>query len=504
MALAISSVLTDISFSPFGSIISLVAAASQLGFYYVTKSEIQWDVASNFAGDPAALRLIMSGLWSVVSAATMLLIIAWLTTPLLYLKMGNSLWSIKKLVTPRNLDMILPSVRRDPNSSSIRIIRLRPLFLLTSVLWLIVLQTTRPSTPYNHMSTTLPFLMSRMFQSKHELCPQAGNTFPLPNLISKEFWELPHGNFKGWAPGSVNYFVKQYAGNRPQWLPEKLPKGFQRWAHNRTFHDDREGLPLSKGKDNKCLDGGRWQYYNPVSDPLRISNLDLEPYKILLDAFRNNSALISHIVLITIESARKDVFPIRENSYIHKVILDSHRGKNAGIANRRLSRMTRVAEQITGEPSILNSKPTSDEWMDSSGPNMGGINVQGVVTGSTLSFKSILGSHCGVGALPQDFLEEVNGEIYQPCIPQLLELFNQRKRNCSHESRSREKGSDHRKDVHRRKWETAFVQSTTDRYDRQDILNKHMGFGRSISREYLQDTSSKYYPPREPELNYFG
>ena len=166
--------------------------------------------------------------------------------------------------------------------------------------------------------------------------------------------------------------------------------------------------------------------------------------------------------------------------------------------NSKLAQLTPIAEMLTGEASgFSGTKNTSSGlWNDTAEPGMGGINVQGVLTGSSLSFKSAVTNYCGVGPLPVNFMEEVHGEIYQPCIMQIFNLFNQLKKDSiagywSH-------GKEHRN------WHSVFLQSITGQYDDQDVLNEMMGFDQSIYREDIRNLGAKHWHPDMKEIHYFG
>ncbi|KKZ64094.1 hypothetical protein EMCG_01591 [[Emmonsia] crescens] len=496
----------------FLATISLGASAAQFGFYYVTGGELQWDAAGSVASDPAAMRLMLSGIVPVSFAGLAMLFFSWLITPILYHKVGCWLVSIWKFVSPGNWDMLLPVVRIKTEFSRQKVVRLWPLCALTTLCSLTLLQFVRPAVPYDHISASLPVALSRMIHTKPKGCSANlspnGEFFPLPELLAQNLWIMPKDNYKGWAPGKNNFFIQQYSERERSWIPDALPAGFERWDKKLIALQEAENNTTpAKGKSNNCPDRAGTNFYNPVADPLRISNLNLEPHKELRNALKD--ILISHVVLVTMESSRKDMFPIKEGSHLHKKIRRSYKNneKNKELVDDKLSQLTRVAEQVTGE-SFFSSPERQPEllpgvWRDQSAPGMGGINVVGAVTGSSLSFKSVLGSHCGVGPLPEDFLQEVNAKIYQPCIPQVMELFNREKKSFQN-SGLKEALLDHRANVHRREWESVFVQSITDQYDRQDVLNKHMSFGKSFVRESFENKSSKYHPPKSPELNYFG
>ena len=236
---------------------------------------------------------------------------------------------------------------------------------------------------------------------------------------------------------------------------------------------------------------------------MRISNLDLDLLAPLKDALREQKVPINHIIFIEMESARKDVFPLQYGSHLHEKIIQSH-GKKATpdkieAINKALSVITPVAEQLTGEsnnfPQQVQQEIPKDIWRDTAAPGMGGINVVGALTSSSLSFKSALSSHCGVGPLPLDFLWEVHGDIYQPCLPQLLELFNRLRPDKENKSLD---------DFRQREWNPIFIQSVTGEYDQQNRLNRKMGFRQSIVKEDIELSSAKYFHPGMEEVNYFG
>jgi hypothetical protein len=232
---------------------------------------------------------------------------------------------------------------------------------------------------------------------------------------------------------------------------------------------------------------------------MRITNLGsdiLEPVKKVL---AKNKVSIKHVVVLEMESARKDVFPLKAGSHLHKMLVDSYGtidDKQMDELNAKLAAMTPVAEQITGESGNFSTKAVAKKraWKDPTGPDMGGINVVGAVTGSSLSFKSFLGSHCGVAPLPVDFMFENRAEIYQPCIMHILDLFNQLKK---------EKGVK-AKDMRSAQWKSIFMQSITGEFDNQNHLNDQMGFQSTIVKEKIDTGHAKHYHEGMKEINYFG
>ena len=367
------------------------------------------------------------------------------------------------------------------------------------VLWLV-----RPSQPYNHISTAIPFaLFSALLQDSASHAENVAHHFPYPDLLQRQFWESSKAHYKGWAPVS-GHFVEtdDYPDRLPEWAAGELPAGFERWMQasgemDWTVDVDSEDETV----EDEGKEGQEVNYYDPVTDPMRITNLDSGLLEPLERALEKHDAPITHVALVLMESARKDVFPFKSGSYLHRKIVDSYEDEDFSLdeLNAKLSRMTPVASMVTGESTGFGDprNPPSDLWRDRSAPGMGGINVNGMMTGSTLSFKSALVNYCGVGPLPVDFMMEAELGIYQPCIMQVFRLFNQLKENDPSLNGTRPDGNN-------RIWTSAFTQSITELYDKQDILNRHMGFDESVCREHISNLSAKHHHSGMSEINYFG
>jgi phosphoglycerol transferase MdoB-like AlkP superfamily enzyme len=92
--------------------------------------------------------------------------------------------------------------------------------------------------------------------------------------------------------------------------------------------------------------------------------------------------------------------------------------------------------------------------------------------------------------MPVDMFEEAETESYQPCLPQLLELFNKLKTNTSSS------------DYHEQQWYPAFFQAVTDGYDRQREFDAKIGFKHVINKEKIKEDSVDH--AELEEINYFG
>ena len=473
------------------SLVTWFAAAVQFGFFFETGAEVEWSATDSFVRDPAAMKILMSGISSVTAAATIFLLVSVVVSGRLYSITGRFLDKLKGqswrgVREPRSL---LPFAK----SPAGRRCAFQCLMPLTAVsISLLFLEATRPSVPYDHLARALPLTLLDAFH-RPNLQGCRPPPFPFP-LLPKGSSAHHHHRPWDWAFGKapLEYTVQ------PSWLPEDPPPGFSRWqpGSSQRLEEDHDSEPL------ECPDGP-FQYYNPKSDVMKISNLDdgvLEP---LQKALKESNVDINHVVLLTLESGRKEVFPMQSGNPMYDYLVASHPDKDRASAIDKLSTMTPVAQMLTGEYALNSQgKPnnfSSHKWHDRSAPGMGGLNVKGGLTASSLTLKSILGSHCGVMPLPVDLLEEVTLDFYQPCLPQILELFNRHKSDHGDDANNKDS-----KSYLGDKWRSVYVQSSTDAYDRQHQLNEAIGFGSSITREVMKDPSSDYWPPLSQEINYFG
>lgn len=440
------------------------------------------------------MKILMSGISSVTAAATIILLASVVVSGRLYSITGRFLDKLKGqswqgVREPRSL---LPFAK-SPAGRRCAFQCFLPLMAVS--VSLLFLEATRPSVPYDHLARALPLTLLDAFHRPNlQGCRPPPLPFPLPPK-GRDGHAHHHHRPWDWAfgkgpPSPLDYTVQ------PSWLPEDPPPGFSRWQSGSSLHreEDHDSEPM------ECP-GGPFQYYNPKSDVMKISNLDDGVLDPLQKALKENSVDINHVVLLTLESGRKEVFPMQSGNTMYDYLVASHPEKDRQSAIDKLSAMTPVAQMLTGEYALnSHGKPnnfSTHKWHDRSAPGLGGLNVKGGLTASSLTLKSILGSHCGVMPLPVDLLEEVNLEFYQPCLPQILELFNRHKTDNPDANQN---GKPYLGD----KWKSVYVQSSTDSYDRQHQLNEAIGFNTSITREVMKDPSSGYWPPLSPEINYFG
>lgn len=491
------------------------AAAMQFGFFLETGAEVEWKEGSRLVGNPAAFKLLLSGLKPVCFSAGAILIVSWMASPYLHTITGKIFLTFRNYLSMRRTNShddisggepLLPSIKSKtrprhchhcpgccPHRYNLSIISAA----VSVIIVFTILQLTRPAIPYNHLSSPLPITLLQMWEKPIRVCHE-NDDYPFPEQISEQNWEPAHGDFPGWAPTSD--LVPRGPKVCPVWFPACPYTGFHRWT-DKVANDSQPLKPEKVGNTGKCVAHTRITY-DPTADPTKISNLDLAPFEPLTNAFTKNDVHIEHIVLITLESARKEVFPMQQGSLLWDSIIHSHASHRQARATDILSRMTPVAQMLTNEWA-LNARGKRNNfsdgiWQDQSAPGMGGINVNGALTGSTLTFKSMLGSHCGVNPLPVDMLEEVNHVIYQPCLPHIFRMLNDL--TTKHHPPKLINEIDFRD----RPWTTVFMQSITDSFDRQRKLNRDMGFHNVVVKETMTRPGAKHPPSGEQEVNYFG
>lgn len=473
--------------------------------------------------------MLMSGFAGLSLTVGILAGIAWLFNPLLYNLSHRMVRAFVTTVLPNKWTICRETIlqRRQGESDteaeegllqnsmsekaspsySVAAIRWARLKLLVVTGFMIFLHIVRPLSPYQHMSGTLPFtLFEGLWTRRSAFCepsPSDGPPeFPFPELLRKEFWipaegEGEGGIGRGWKPGSPWWEVEQdRMKNRPSWLPEHKTPGFEKFYRHKHHHHHPPGPP-PPGHSNRGLEDDDDfpppppPGYDPVLDPLKITNLDLDVLDDLKGALAGVN--IKHIVLLSLESTRKDVFPLIKDELLYNKIMAS-RGEPIKVKRDSsskddlwadLSEMSKMAEEITGEDGGFGRGVNS---------TFGGINVKGVLTGSSFTLKSILGSHCGVSPLAVDFLEELETDIYQPCLSHVLKVMNANlPKPGTVEQGWKNNGT----------WKSVFMQASTTKFDRQAPFLEQVGFDETIVRETLQSPTARH-PPKQGELNYFG
>ncbi|KAF4975747.1 hypothetical protein FZEAL_7524 [Fusarium zealandicum] len=520
--------------------IALGGASSQLGFYYETGGELEWRDATSYATSKEGLKVLLSGSWAVLVAGAIILAVSCLTHGIFYRIMGAFLDGIGDDITfiYQTLRNRTPWLRRgrysalnnndtdlespesylmdqDLRSSSDRAdgnttfltddLKKAPAargkflqmvsripawaFKVAISVFVVVAIIARPAKPYDYMTITLPVSLLDVFKPEPDFCAEQRllmeNEWPLPDLLDKKTFKKPDGFYKGWAPNPDDEAAEAYRNRAVDWLPDSLPRGFFRWDPKR-FKNGYLGSYGSKKEaaSNKCPHiPERDPYYNPVTDPLRITNLDTDILPTLKQALGDGNVKIKHVVLILMESLREEFFPIQQDSAFHEMIMGFSEAKDRETYNERLSHLTPHIEQITGKSGGFKDakgkpyKADKLKWLDQAKEGFGGINVQGGYTTATMSTKSFSANHCGTWPMPVEKFDEADTDAYQPCIPQILDLLNVVKENKSSD------GTDFKE----MQWRTGLFESMVEEYDRQEIFDEKLGFHEILTRKQLEN-----------------
>lgn len=392
-------------------------------------------------------------------------------------------------------------------------------YLLAFVITEFILLVVRPSSPYMHMSGTLPFtIFEGLWTTRSEFCEpipwdKGAVEFPYPELISQELWTQDTSDgLRGWRPGNPAETPRQ----KPSWMPEKPIAGFAKWyrgqqteaTHRRSQHEDEQhggspppGKPHGPGHGRKPAPVAAPTGYDPAADPLKISNINQPLLPQLEKILKEIKVPIRNVLFFSLESTRKDIFPLQKDGTLYNQIMESRGGKSSPRHKKRdqsdwadLSELSKVAEIITGEDAGFGPREPFANLTS------GGINFKQAVTGSSFTLKSMVGSHCGANPLAVDFLEELEVEIYQPCLPQLMNLFNEQTKSLVRPESGDEPDWPW---LYNSTWRSVFMQGATGKFDRHGPFIDYIGFRGSMHREQIADPHAKY-PPNEPELNYFG
>ncbi|ODA77199.1 hypothetical protein RJ55_06826 [Drechmeria coniospora] len=178
-----------------------------------------------------------------------------------------------------------------------------------------------------------------------------------------------------------------------------------------------------------------------ASDSLKLSNLDDD----LLAELRGKLAgvPIRHLMLIKLESTRNDVSPVKKDGIAWERLANTFKDKKLPPDTvDRIATLTPNARFLTGDSrdGLEDQRATSGD-PDSKPARKGargGLNANNTYTTSNYTLKSLAGTHCGISPLAADFNVEHNFTSY--------------------------------------KWKSAFMQSTTTRYDKQGRLMPQIGF----------------------------
>ena len=470
-------------------------ASANTSFYITTGAEIHWRQASTFNGDPAAMKTLLTGLTGfLIVEGALLIVTAFVARPIHRITGGLlRIWAspIRWLLArwppwmnpfrrlrshPPSTASPLPDphiyervdyeddageksddgesdqllgtqtgASSSPPKAAAVSTRRRVLVMGTFGLFLL-LRALRPSDPvYRYLSGTLP--LSPFADGGHR-------NSPVDTTGLEGDYEYLTGTSALKPPPAWN------------WLPDIPLLGFSDW----------------NASDINAL------HYRPEADPLHIPNLQNPILDPISEALSNGRLQIKHIVLIKLESTRADVFPLRNDSFMHRRIAETYDDQTIPPdVEARIANLTRTAEFLTGVPTGFGP---GDPNRFGGRTAYGGISARNAVTAGTYTLKSLVGTLCGVTPLVADFAIEYRHHIYQPCLAQVFNALSQQP-DITPDT----------EDFTRWPWHSAWMQSVTETYDKQDLLTPVLGYSEKQTMETIAAANSSHRPE---EVNYYG
>ncbi|KAF7586667.1 hypothetical protein BBP40_008516 [Aspergillus hancockii] len=475
---------------PFSLMMSGMLAANT-SFYVVTGAEIHWRQATSFHHDAAAMRTLLTGLVGFLIVEGILMVITWFAAGFVHRMTGGILhvlaWPFRALADRLQpcLRRLRGSVRRQPlpdpeiyeqiavddylddksdDGESDHLLNtttqapterrrtdtpMRRFIILGLFCSFLFLRFLRPWAPaYMFLSGALP--LTPFFEGGgHRRSPVDATALP------GDYGDLEERSSLHPAPSW-------------DWMPQKGLPGFSDWDKT-----DRFAL-----------------HYTPSMDPLHISNRENPVLDSLRPVLEADGVKIKHIILLKLESTRGDVFPLKKDSFMWNRIAESHKDhKIPPEIQKRLSNLTRTAEWLTGFDGGFQHNDT----LHADRKVYGGISARNAHTTGTYTLKSLVGTLCGVTPLVADFNREYKNHIYQPCLPHVFNALSQQ-HDISNET----------DDFTAWPWHSVWMQSVTETYDNQDKLTPALGYHDKVTKETLEEPTSKHYPVKSEEINYYG
>ncbi|KAJ6166678.1 sulfatase domain protein [Penicillium chermesinum] len=382
---------------PFSIIVSGMSAAN-FSVYVFTGAEIHWRQAKTFAGDGAAVRTLLTGLTGFLIGEALLVAGTVFTARYIHTFTGGVLhvlaWPCRWVLARLSfcLDPLLGRLRRrfqreqplpdprryeqisleddylndsgdedegdyflDNNHANITTAaeltnrrpsdRLLPrLLVIAFMISAVILRSIRPAEPvYLYLSGTLP--LSMFFE---------GGT---SRYTAIDISALP------W---NYNYLVVNSslaAAPDWDWMTKQAGPGFEDWK---------------KGSEVTEATG---LHYDPHKSPLHISNLKNPVLESISNALTSGDVKIKHVILLKLESARADIFPLRKDSFMYRRIEETYADKKIpSSVNELIANLTPTAERLTGFPTGFDSNDT----LTGNRKPYGGIAAKNAYTTSTL------------------------------------------------------------------------------------------------------------------------
>ncbi|KAH7121544.1 alkaline-phosphatase-like protein [Dactylonectria macrodidyma] len=446
----------------------VMMAIVSISFYEANGSEIHWRNASFIGGGLASIKFLVTkatvGLALLV--LSLIVIVSWLAQDLYHLVAGAALdvlvWPFTFIKRTRSKYAHLPQTEDDVTEKSRlqleedededgsvdeeiaspppkRVQMSNPAVLGYTLMTFLLLATVlqlmaRPNnTAFPFLSWTLPLLPFADFKASS---PVLANIPAVFDTSINHSWD------------NITALVEPVDFT---WLPKQMkPAGFEDWFTPGMKH------------------------YSAAADPMRVSNLDSGLLPSLIGKL--GGVKIKNVVIIKLESTRKDAFPVKKNGTIWETLEKSWGDEGLPVeAQTFLSTAGATANFLTGD--------YDDGFEHASQTPRGGINCNNALTTSTYTLKSLTGTLCGITPLVADFNVEYNHHIYQPCLPQIFDVLNMLPSGLAAPN-----------DFTSHKWRSRYIQSTTIKMDKQEPLTEKFGFPMDtlVTTEYLDGPSPQF------------
>ncbi|KAK2595948.1 hypothetical protein QQS21_006478 [Conoideocrella luteorostrata] len=472
----------------------IVLGAANVSFFIVSGSEIHWRNVV-LLGDPSSWNMFLIGLFSLGPVACLAFIASWVLQDLFFVIFGFGSdfvkWPLASVlrripginalaIRQSSYNQILQQGDKNDHSSYVK-----PLFSIKSAkARLSKLDRAQRVNGFLYLCVAMALSAQVIFVviRPHE-----------SSLIFMSWTSalLPFVDFSDSSPNLKNMVPCYGAGIG------------QSWDNRTAVHkvSSPVGIPSSLARKLSF-----WQryvsesHYSAAHDPLKISNIKDEVLLDLRDKL--NDVPIRHVVLIFLESTRKDVFPVKKGGLIWETLAQSFdNGTLPEAVQEKLASLTPNANYITGD--YDDGFPHHN--MDREPKRRGGISFNNAYTPATYTLKSLVGTLCGSPPLIADFNLEVVHKLPAPCLPHIFDIMNQidvTKGDGKH-------GSPTGSYFHSDKWQSYFMQSVTMDFDDEKDLLEYVGFPIEalIGKEYLKGKNGhvpKHGISDLPDVNYFG
>jgi arylsulfatase A-like enzyme len=129
----------------------------------------------------------------------------------------------------------------------------------------------------------------------------------------------------------------------------------------------------------------------------------------------------------------------------------------------------------------------------------GGISTRNAYTSGTYTLKSITGTVCGVNPMAVEANLEYLHDIYQPCLPHILEALNNQPNITSQIENDSQTD-----DWTSWPWYTMWMQSHPDDWDKHYMLSPALGYQDVMAKRTIDADGGKYIPEETEEEEEHG